>query len=194
MTSGPGFDLAVALLFAVPGPTNALIAVGGARRGAAALPALVGAALVGFVAAVAVLIWFAGPYVAATPALGLALRALCALLLARSAWLLWRSAGARGAARGSTNAAAVLATTLVNPKALIFAFVIFPPLDGAVEAVEVFSRFAVLAVVGMTLWGFVGVALGRGATARIGATTVDRAGAAVLAAFSVVVLAAGLAG
>jgi threonine/homoserine/homoserine lactone efflux protein len=194
MTPGPGFDLAVALLFAVPGPTNALIAVAGARRGVRALPALVGAALVGFVAAVAALIWLAGPYVTATPALGLALRALCALLLARSAWLLWRSAGAGGAARGSTSAAAVLATTLVNPKALIFAFAIFPPLAGAAEAVEVFARFAGLAVVGMTLWGLAGAALGRGATARVGAATVDRAGAAVLAAFSVVVLAAGLAG
>jgi threonine/homoserine/homoserine lactone efflux protein len=194
MTPGPGFDLAVALLFAVPGPTNALIAVGGARRGVRALPAVVAAALVGFVAAVAVLMWLAGPYVAATPALGLGLRGLCALLLARSAWLLWRSAGAGGASRGSTSAAAVLATTLVNPKALIFAFAIFPPLAGAAEAVEVFARFAVLAVVGMTLWGLAGAALGRGATGRIGAATVDRAGAAVLAAFSVVVLAAGLAG
>lgn len=36
MTPGPGFDFAVALLFAVPGPTNALIAVAGARRGARA--------------------------------------------------------------------------------------------------------------------------------------------------------------
>jgi hypothetical protein len=36
MTPGPGFDLAVALLFAVPGPTNALVAIGGARGGARA--------------------------------------------------------------------------------------------------------------------------------------------------------------
>ena len=86
MTPGPGFEVAVALLFAVPGPTNALIAIGGARRGLRALPALVGAALIGFVVAVAALIGLAGPYVAATPALGLALRGLCALLLARSAW------------------------------------------------------------------------------------------------------------
>jgi threonine/homoserine/homoserine lactone efflux protein len=143
MTPGPGFELAVALLFAIPGPTNALIGL-------------------------------AGPYVAATPALGLALRGLCALLLARSAWLLRRSAGASGAARGSTSAAAVLATTLVNPKALIFAFAIFPPFAGAAEAVDAFARFALLAAVAMTLWGL--------------------AGAAVLAAFSVVVLAAGFAG
>jgi len=65
---------------------------------------------------------------------------------------------------------------------------------GAAEAVEVFARFAGLAVVGMTLWGLAGAALGRGATPRIGAATVDRAGAAVLAAFSVVVVAMGLAG
>ena len=37
MTPGPDLDLAVALLFAVPGPTNALIAVGGARRDARAV-------------------------------------------------------------------------------------------------------------------------------------------------------------
>jgi len=194
MTPGPSFDLAVALLFAVPGPTNALIAVGGARGGTRVLPALVGAALVGFVAAVAALIGLAGPYVAATPALGLALRGLCALLLARSAWRLWRTAGAGAAGRDAASPAAVLATTLVNPKALIFAFAIFPPLAGAAEAAEVFGRFALLAVVGMTLWGLAGAALGRGATARIGAATVDRAGAAVLAVFSVVVVAMGLSG
>jgi threonine/homoserine/homoserine lactone efflux protein len=140
------------------------------------------------------LIGLAGPYVAQTPALGLALRALCALALARSARLLWRSAGANGASRSSTSAAAVLATTLVNPKALIFAFAIFPPLAGAAEAVEVFARFAGLAVVAMTLWGPAGAALGRGAAPRVGAAIVDRAGAAVFAAFSVVVLAAGFAG
>ena len=194
MTPGPGFDLAVALLFAVPGPTNALIAVAGARNGVRALPALVGAALVGFVAAVAVLIWFAGPYIAATPTFGFALRVLCALLLARSAWLLWRSAGASRASRGSTSAAAVLTTTLVNPKALIFAFAIFPPLASTAEAIEVFARFALLAAIGMTLWGLAGAALGRGAAPAVGAAAVDRAGATVLAAFSVVVVAMGLTG
>jgi threonine/homoserine/homoserine lactone efflux protein len=194
MTPGPGFDLAVALLFAVPGPTNALVAIGGARRGARALPALVGAALIGFIAAVAALIGLAGPYVAAVPALGLALRVLCALLLARSAWRLWRTAGAGATPRDAASPAAVLATTLVNPKSLIFAFAIFPPLASLAEAAEVFARFAVLAAVGMTLWGLAGAAVGRGATPRIGAATVDRAGAAVLAAFSVVVVAMGLAG
>ena len=34
MTPGPGFDLAVALLFAVPGPTNALLIAVRAARGA----------------------------------------------------------------------------------------------------------------------------------------------------------------
>lgn len=68
----------------------------------------------------------------------------------------------------------MLATTLVNLKPLIFAFAIFPPLAAATEAVEVFARFALLAVIGMTLWGL--------------------AGAAVLAAFSVVVIAMGLTG
>ena len=59
MTPGPGFDLAAALPFAVPGPTNTLVAIGSARAGA--LPALAGAAPVGFVAAVAALIGLAGP-------------------------------------------------------------------------------------------------------------------------------------
>jgi threonine/homoserine/homoserine lactone efflux protein len=194
MTPGPGFDLAVALLFAVPGPTNALIAVAGARRGANAVPIVVGAALVGFIVAVAALIGIAGPYVVAQPALGLSLRALCALLLARSSWRLWRTAGARAAKRDATSPADVLATTLVNPKGLIFAFAIFPPLADAAQAIEVFVRFAIVALVVMSLWGVAGAALGQGAAHRIGAAMVDRAGAVVLAAFSVVVLAIGLAG
>ena len=88
----------------------------------------------------------------------------------------------------------MLATTLVNPKALIFAFAMFPPLADAAEATAVFVRFSVVAVVVMSLWGVAGAALGRGATSRIGAATVDRAGAVVLAAFSVVVVAMGVAG
>ena len=69
MTPGPSFDLAVALLFAVPGPTNALIAVAGARRGTRAIPIVAGAALVGFIVAVGALIGIAGPYFATRPAL-----------------------------------------------------------------------------------------------------------------------------
>jgi len=194
MTPGPGFDLAVALLFAVPGPTNALIAVAGAHRGVRALPAAVGAALVGFVVAVGALIGVAGPYVAARPALGLALRVACALLLARSARRLWRTAGAGAGGRDAAGSAAVLATTLVNPKGLIFAFAIFPPLAGAGETAAVFGRFAAVAVVVMSLWGLAGAALGQGAGRRLGMKTVDRVGAATLAAFSLAVVAIGLAG
>jgi threonine/homoserine/homoserine lactone efflux protein len=46
MALGPSFDIAVALLCAVPGPTNALIVVAGAKRGARAVPALVDAAAI----------------------------------------------------------------------------------------------------------------------------------------------------
>jgi threonine/homoserine/homoserine lactone efflux protein len=194
MTPGPSFDLAAALLFAVPGPTNALIAVAGARRGARAIPIVAGAALVGFIVAVGALIGIAGPYFATRPALGLALRALCALLLARSSWRLWRTAGASAAKRDATSPADVLATSLVNPKGLIFAFAIFPPLANATQTIEVFVRFGFVALVVMSLWGLAGAALGQGVAHRIGAAMVDRAGAAVLAAFSVIVLAIGVTG
>ena len=188
MISSPGFDLAVALLFAAPGPTNALIAVAAARRGAGALPALVGAALAGFLLVVGALVGFFGPVVASTPAFGLALRIVCALLLARSAWRLWRKAGDRIGSREAATASDILAVTLANPKCLIFAFAIFPPLADATEALQAFARFSFLGVAVMSLWGLAGAAVGRGATRRIGAKIVDRAGAAVLAAFSVIVV------
>jgi threonine/homoserine/homoserine lactone efflux protein len=88
----------------------------------------------------------------------------------------------------------VLATTVVNPKGLIFAFSIFSPLANAAETIEVFVRFGIVALVVMSLWGLAGAALGQGAAHRIGAAMVDRVGAAVLAAFSVVVLATGVTG
>ena len=153
-----------------------------------------GAALVGFIVAVGGLIGIAGPYIAAQPALGLALRTLCALLLARSSWRLWRTAGANAANRDAISPADVLATTVVNPKGLIFAFSIFPPLANAAETIEVFVRFGIVALVVMGLWGLAGAALGQGAAHRIGAALVDRSGAVILATFSVVVLAMGLAG
>ena len=58
MTPGPGFDLAAALPFAVPGPTNTLVAISAARGRCPRWPAR---RLVGFVAAVAALIGLAGP-------------------------------------------------------------------------------------------------------------------------------------
>jgi len=67
---------------------------------------------------------------------------------------------------------------------LIFAFAIFPLVADAAQAIEVFVRFGVIALIVMSLWGLTGAALGQGAAHRIGATMVDRAGAVVLAAFS----------
>ena len=125
---------------------------------------------------------------------GRTLRALCALLLARSSWRLWRAAGASAAKRDATSPADVLATSLVNPKGLIFAFAIFPPLANAAQTIEVFVRFGIVALVVMSLWGLAGAVLGQGAAHCVGAAMVDRAGAVVLATFSVVVLAMGLAG
>ena len=88
----------------------------------------------------------------------------------------------------------VLATSLVNPKGLIFAFAIFPPLANATQAIEVFVRFGIVALVVMSCRGLAGAALGQGAARRIRAAMVDPVGAAVLAAFSVVVLATGVTG
>jgi threonine/homoserine/homoserine lactone efflux protein len=192
MVPGVAFDIAAGLLLAVPGPTNALLAVGGAISGARAIPGLTGATLAGYFVSVATLIGLLGPLLAGRPEIATALRIACALVLARSAWTLWRGAGRAGPGTRPVDARAVFLTTLVNPKGLIFAFGLFPPLAGGAEAAQVFARFGLLCALAASAWVLLGATIGRRAAGRVGPAAVDKAGSVVLAAFSVIAFAASL--
>lgn len=120
------FVLASLTLLATPGPTNTLLATSGAAVGVRrSLPLLAGE-FAGYLLAIVLLIGLVGPVIAAAPVVGTALRLAAAVYLLYLAAKLWE-AGVRVAADGtSVTFANVFVTTLLNPKAIIFAFTLLP--------------------------------------------------------------------
>lgn len=123
------FAPAVLALLLTPGPTNTLLAASGATVGVRRSLRLVPCEIAGYGISIFVLILLVGPLVAGHAAFGAALRMAAAGYLAWSAVVLWRTAGERFAdAPRPISPRRVFTTTLLNPKALVFAFAIFPAL------------------------------------------------------------------
>jgi threonine/homoserine/homoserine lactone efflux protein len=72
--------------------------------------------------------------------------------------------------------------TLFNPKALIFAFAIFPPVLGATDVLVKAVLFVILAVVAGIAWIFAGAMLSAGS---IGSNKIGKAAAVILCGFAV---------
>jgi hypothetical protein len=84
------FVVASASLLAIPGPTNTLLATSGASIGLRRSAHLLAAELGGYLSTIAILRFFLGPWIAATPTLGGALRMAVAIYLIFLAIKLWR--------------------------------------------------------------------------------------------------------
>jgi threonine/homoserine/homoserine lactone efflux protein len=118
------FALSVLALLAVPGPTNTLLAGAGATLGfARSLPLLVGE-LAGYTIAIATYRYALATRVSESGDARLFLQWAIGAYLIVLALRLWRAAP-RTEARGFT-IPRVFLTTLLNPKALIFALALFP--------------------------------------------------------------------
>jgi threonine/homoserine/homoserine lactone efflux protein len=136
------FALSVLVLLAVPGPTNTLLAGSGATLGVVrSLPLLVGE-LAGYNVAIATYRYTLGTAVSETSDARLLLQWAIGAYLIVLALRLWRAAPRVGA-QGFT-IVRVFLTTLLNPKALIFALVLFPaPPAPVVAAAAAFSVMVV---------------------------------------------------
>lgn len=158
------FLLAVLGLLATPGPTNTLLAASGAIAGLRRSLHLLVAELGGYLLAIAAYRLVLGPVIHTYPAVGLALKVAVAVYLVFTAIHLWRTGGQSTIAGTAVRARAVFTTTLLNPKALIFAFAIFPvehrllSLFGVVFCVCVPAVGAAWIVAGRAL----GISVGRG--------------------------------
>lgn len=178
------FVPAVAALLATPGPTNTLLASSGAQAGFRRSLPLVPAELCGYALAIAGWGLFLEPASAGLPWLKPALRLACAAYLVAVAWGLWSRAGeALGASGFGTRR--VFTATLLNPKALLFAAVIFP--ETAFRSPDVFlqamATFAAVIVPIALAWIGFGSALAKpGFVVR--PRTVQRGAALVLLTFS----------
>lgn len=125
MTDPILFLLAVLTLLGTPGPTNTLLATSGAMAGVRRSLPLLGGELAGYLIAVAAIRIVLGPVIHAYPLVGIGLKLAVVGYLGWIAFRLWT----HDASLTSTQTVgwrSVFITTLLNPKALIFALSIIP--------------------------------------------------------------------
>jgi threonine/homoserine/homoserine lactone efflux protein len=180
MTDPLQFLLAVIVLLAVPGPTNAVMAVAGGSNGARAPWPYVAATVAGYAAIIVAARLVLLPLITALPPLGVALRLLVVAYLLFAAWRLWGGARDRAGGEGEIAPLLVFTTTALNPKGLVFALSIFPAAHPMLWAYAL--AFAVLTVIVGLGWFFAGrmIAAWSGPHARL----IPRGGALVLTGFA----------
>ena len=189
MTDPIAFVLAALALLATPGPTNTLLATSGAAAGFWPSSRLVVAEALGYSFAISVLAIFVGPIVQASPLFSIALRLGCGLFLLYAAWRLWREGAAALTSAAPIEFHRVLIATSLNPKAIVFAFVILPYLShGQMRAALPYAvaLIAMILLVG-SAWIAIGAALRAGAATRLTPIAARRGGALVLCAFAALI-------
>jgi threonine/homoserine/homoserine lactone efflux protein len=177
------FILAVLALLATPGPTNTLMAAAGAQRGLVrSLPLLAGE-LGGYAIAITVWIELVGAAAAAQPLVPVIAKFIAAVFLLWSAWKLWANAGHADLAQRGITLGRVFATTLINPKALVFAFAIFPHVGfvGRLPYLAVFGALVVATAIG---WMALGTVAARSSAGLLTSSRVERITAVALAVFA----------
>ena len=179
------FLLAALALLAAPGPTNTLLAASGAAAGFLRSLKLLLAESAGYPIAIGVIALLIGPAIAGSPLAGTILKLVASAWLIWSAWRLW-SEGSDTLARGeSVKFVHVFVTTLLNPKAIVFALVILPYLKESriSEALPYLGALLLLIACVAVCWIATGAAIR--ASQRADAGLVRKIGAAALALFGV---------
>jgi threonine/homoserine/homoserine lactone efflux protein len=188
MTDPVAFLLASLVLLATPGPTNTLLLAAAFQGGIGRWPALLSAELSGYSIAILTLASLSD-VLDALPNGAALLRLVCVLYLAYTALSMWRSAATAGSAAGHTTAFRVFVTTLLNPKAMVFAFVIVPYLgEGQFrEAAGYVGALAILIVCCGFSWIAMGNFLRTHPPLRVSSVTIRRATALALAVFATLI-------
>lgn len=174
--------LAIAALLIVPGPTNILLAAGGAAGGLRAGLPLGVAAAGGYLVSVTLLAVVAGPALAASHLLPVLLKTAAILWLLACAWRLWRNPSSLAAPHAPVGPAGVFMTTLLNPKALVFAFALAPNEANALPGF--LSAMALLTLAACLAWAGLGTLAARGLAGRVTLRGLNKGGAVVLTGFA----------
>ncbi len=183
------FALTVLAILATPGPTNTLLATAGAASGFRRALPLIPAEAAGYLIAILTLGLLLGPLVAALPALAIVLRLVVGLYLLSLAWRLWQGSNVLASAGAAIiTPARIFMTTLLNPKAIIFALGVVP-FHAAYVTPYLIGFAALTATVALGWIGF-GAMMGRMAAASGRSRLIPRIGAAVVSAFAVMLLTA----
>jgi threonine/homoserine/homoserine lactone efflux protein len=186
------FVLAVAAVLIMPGPTNALLCASAGLVGVRRSLRLILAELGGYLVTIVAILAFVGPVLHAIPTLGLAVRLMLVAYLLFLAWRLWNAdPSSQGRGVKVISFGQVFVTTMLNPKAMVFAFAIFPPLASVRAAVPYLAAFAATAAVVSCVW----LSLG-GVAGQLGehfARYLPRAAALVVSLFAVILVGSALA-
>ncbi len=180
------FLLTVLAILGTPGPTNTILATSGAAMGMRRSLALFSAEACGYLISILLLGLVLGPVVAASPIVSSTLRLAVGAYLFLLALRLWRHGAMAPGDTAEIRPRQVFVTTLLNPKAIIFALGVIPFGSAHVWA-YLLGFLAVLAVVGVG-WLLVGAGMGRMAIAGGRAQVVPRVGAAAIGMFAIVIV------
>jgi threonine/homoserine/homoserine lactone efflux protein len=184
--------LGIVIILITPGPTNTLLAAAGLRLGIRrAMPLLI-CEFAGYLFAIGVwgvVIGHAADVLAWLPAF---MRVMCSVYIAYLAVRMWRSAVAL---RSSSNEEAagvrgLFVTTLLNPKAMLFAGTLFPSaaFSHLAPYLQSMSLFTLVLVPIGFLWIAFGATLGTGRLAWASPERVQRGASLILGTFSVLLV------
>ncbi|RYF92578.1 MAG: hypothetical protein EON95_11905 [Caulobacteraceae bacterium] len=182
------FILAALTLLATPGPTNTLLAMSGAQAGLRPSLRLLGAELGGYMISILILSLILGPLVRGNIMVAVILKGLCALYLVYLAIKLWREGSSALISSAPVPFRRVFTTTLLNPKAVIFAFLILPHLaDRRIpQGLPYLAGLCGLIVLVGGSWIALGSALRVGSGGKLAGGLVRRVGAGALVVFAAV--------
>jgi threonine/homoserine/homoserine lactone efflux protein len=188
MTDPVAFLVASVVLLATPGPTNTLLFAAALQGGIQRWLSLLSAELSGYSISILSLASLSS-VLHGLPNSAAFLRLVCVIYLAYTAVSMWRNAPSVSSAVEHTTAFRVFVTTLLNPKAMVFAFVIVPYLgEGRFrEAAPYAGTLAILIVCCGFLWIAVGNFLRNHSPRGVSSVTIRRATALALAVFATLI-------
>jgi threonine/homoserine/homoserine lactone efflux protein len=196
MTNVLLFMMAAATIFATPGPTNVLLSTSAALVGVRRSLALLGAELSGYLFSISLVVCLSSSILVDLPAISLVLRMFIALYLVYLASRLWIfdwSTARDQITSVPITPKRVFITTLLNPKVLVFAFALLPPLDNLHQIVTYASAFASVNLVVSFAWLVLASSI-KGIVLRGRENLLSRAAAFVLVAFAAGIGGSALAG
>ncbi len=185
MTTPLSFTLAAFILLLAPGPTNALLWIGGAERGLPRGLPLVLAATAAYLLAIGLILLVLQPVLRVLPWLGDVLALSVAAYIVVLAVRLWCQGGSAQPVVGLVAPSRLFVVTLLNPKAFVLALSIVPLHSPQLH-------WYLLALAGIILlvasaWLLLGVLVGAAAGSRH-ERLLKRVSAAVLAGFAGLIL------
>jgi threonine/homoserine/homoserine lactone efflux protein len=152
------FTVSAALLLLMPGPTNAMLLAAGATSDIRRSLPLILSEIAAYALVITPLVILSEGLDQWRVGAGIVLKLVAAATLIFIGWRLWFKVGRSGQdAHRAVGHREIISITLVNPKGLVFAFAIFPPIPSWDAGLGKAAIFVVAAGISGTAW----IALGR---------------------------------